>query len=82
MISHDRLAMQGAAAALAKEANRLNLQIKGLAAAMRGIISLYAMQHLDEFDIDSFEVNAALFVKAMRELRLKEAELSEIEAEL
>lgn len=79
MISQERLAMQGAAAALSKDAGRLRLQTKGHAATLRGALSIYAMQHLDEFDIDSFEANAALFVKTLRELRLKEAELTEIE---
>lgn len=79
MISQERLAMQGAAAALAKDVNRLRLQAKGHGANIRGACSIYALQHIDEFDIDSFEVNAALFVKTLRELRSKEADLREIE---
>lgn len=79
MISQERLAIQGAAAVLSKDVNRLRLQAKGHAASLRGVLSIYAMQHLDEFNIDFFEANAALFVKTLRELRLKEAELTEIE---
>ena len=71
--------MQGAAAALSKDASRLRLQTKGHAANLRGTLSIYAMQHLDAFDIDSFEANAALFIKTLRELRSKEADLRELE---
>lgn len=82
MISQDRLALLGAATTLTKDVNRLRIAAKEHGLILRGACSIYAMQHLGEFDIDSFESNAALFVKTLRELRLKEAELSEIEAEL
>lgn len=79
MISQEKLALQGAAAALSKEVHHLRLQVKGHAANLRGLLSIYALQHLDKFDLENFEVNAALFIKTMREMRQKEAELSEIE---
>ena len=82
MISQERLAMQGAAAVLTRETAQLRLAVKGHATVMRGQLSIYALQHLSEIDIDEFQTSSNLFVSALRELRAKEAELQEIEAGL
>lgn len=82
MSSTERLALQGAINAKERKINTLRLKVKGAAALIRDALAVYNIIHLDQIDAEQLQANYEIFAASLSELRIMEAELKELKAEV
>lgn len=81
MSSTERLALQGAIAVRERKIQTLKLKIKGAAALVRDALAVYNLMHLELLDVDQLQANYEILVASLRDLRLTESELKELQME-